>query len=104
VGTHSITAVYGGDANVTGSTSSGLTQTVNQTVVTILPTPTILLSGGNVVINWPTNATSFTLMSNGNITSPITSWGVAGSGLVVGTNYQVTLPAGATANFFRLVK
>ena len=30
--THSITAVYGGNSNFTGSTSSGLTQTVNQGV------------------------------------------------------------------------
>src|SRR5207302_7043294 len=30
VGSHSITVVYGGDSNFTGSTSSTLTQTVNQ--------------------------------------------------------------------------
>jgi hypothetical protein len=34
IGTHSITAVYGGDSNFTGSTSSALTQTINQTTTT----------------------------------------------------------------------
>jgi Big-like domain-containing protein len=34
VGTHSITASYGGNTNFTGSTSSGLTQTVNQATTT----------------------------------------------------------------------
>ena len=31
---HTITAVYGGDTNFTGSTSSGLTQTVNKGATT----------------------------------------------------------------------
>ena len=34
VGAHSITAVYGGDTNVTASTSSALSQTVNKTATT----------------------------------------------------------------------
>ena len=34
LGGHTITAVYGGDTNFTGSTSSGLTQTVNQGATT----------------------------------------------------------------------
>lgn len=34
VGSHSITAVYGGDGNYTGSTSSSVTQTVKQTATT----------------------------------------------------------------------
>jgi hypothetical protein len=53
VGTHSITAVYGGDANVTGSTSSGLTQTVNQTATT-----TVLASSKNPSTNG--NSVTFT--------------------------------------------
>src|SRR5207248_1198998 len=46
-GTHSITAIYGGDANFTGSTSPILTQTINQTasssaVVTSSNNPSII--------------------------------------------------------------
>ena len=45
-GAHTITAVYGGDTNFTGSTSSGLTQTVNQgattTAVAAAPNPSTL--------------------------------------------------------------
>jgi hypothetical protein len=105
VGTHSITAVYGGDANVTGSTSSGLTQTVNAVVAAAPPpTQTILLAGGSVLIQWPTNATGFILKSNADLTTPIGSWGTAGTGSVVGTNYQVLLPVGTGNSFFRLVK
>jgi uncharacterized protein (TIGR03437 family) len=45
VGTHSITAVYGGDASYTGSTSSPLPQTVNQSSAT--DTTTTLISSSN---------------------------------------------------------
>ena len=41
VGSHSITAVYGGDANTLGSTSSILTQTVNKAVTTTTVTATL---------------------------------------------------------------
>jgi hypothetical protein len=46
VGTHSITAAYGGDTNFSGSTSSALSQTVNQaatsTALTSSPNPSII--------------------------------------------------------------
>jgi hypothetical protein len=32
VGSHSITAVYGGDTNLAGSTSAALTETINATL------------------------------------------------------------------------
>ncbi|MGC2422757.1 MAG: FG-GAP-like repeat-containing protein [Nitrospirota bacterium] len=38
VGSHTITAVYGGDTNDTGSTSSGITQTVNQAITATVTT------------------------------------------------------------------
>ncbi len=45
VGLHTITAVYGGDANFSGSTSGALTQTVNRA-----STPTSLSSGPSVSV------------------------------------------------------
>jgi hypothetical protein len=45
-----------------------------------------------------------TLKSNADLTTPIGSWGAAGIGSVVGTNYVVTVPADAGAYFFRLMK
>src|SRR5205807_155036 len=76
-GTHSITAIYGGDANFTGSTSPILTQTINQTassssVVTSSNTPSIIAT-----------AATFTAP----VTSPVT-------GTLTGT---VTFQDGASA-------
>ena len=45
IGAHTITAVYGGDTNFAGSTSSGVTQTVNKgattTAVNATPNPSV---------------------------------------------------------------
>ena len=55
VGGHSITAVYNADTNFTGSTSSGLSQTVNQastttTITAHTPSPSVV--GQLVIINF----------------------------------------------------
>ena len=42
-GTHQITATYSGDSNDLGSTSTVLTQTINQVVVTVSPSPTVAI-------------------------------------------------------------
>ena len=68
------------------------------------PLMSLVTSGGNVVIRWPTNAAGFILKSNADLTTPEGSWGTAGAGSVAGTNYEVTVPVGEGANFFRLVK
>ncbi|MEI6194165.1 MAG: Ig-like domain-containing protein, partial [Verrucomicrobiota bacterium] len=103
VGDHAITAQYGGNGNYSGSTSTVLTQTVNA-VPAVPPTQTIAISGGNVVIDWPTNAPGYSVISNGDLTTPAGGWGTAGTGSVVGTNYEITLPMGAGTTFFRLKK
>ncbi len=51
-GTHGITAVYGGDSNNSGSTSSVLTQTVTGPAALVSPTPGSVLSGANVTFTW----------------------------------------------------
>jgi uncharacterized protein YjdB len=56
-GTHSITAVYGGDSNYSGSTSSVLTQVVNNPVPVIIPP---LVPAGAVA-----GSAGFTLTVNG---------------------------------------
>lgn len=74
-GTHNITAIYSGDANYTGSRSSGLTQTVN------LAQPVVMLSG-------PANAVDVgtAVLLTGTLTGP----GVTPTG-------TLTLMDGATA-------
>jgi hypothetical protein len=54
-GTHSITAVYAGDSNNGGSTSSALTQTVNQAAATMTsPAPGSTFGGTSVTFFWTT--------------------------------------------------
>jgi hypothetical protein len=58
--------------------------------------------GRNVVLSWPTNALGYTLTSKGSV-SGSGSWNPVGTSPVIsGANYQVTLPATNTAQFFRL--
>src|SRR5207249_4636951 len=111
-GTHSITAIYGGDANFTGSTSPILTQTINQTassssVVTSSNNPSIV---GTAV----TFTASVTSPVTGTLTGTVTfqdgasalgtgtlSGGTATfttSGLTAGT-HSITAIYGGDANF-----
>src|SRR6266576_1409632 len=111
-GTHSITAIYGGDANFTGSTSPILTQTINQTasssaVVTSSNNPSII---GTAV----TFTASVTSPVTGTLTGTVTfqdgasalgtgtlSGGTATfttSGLTAGT-HSITVIYGGDANF-----
>jgi Bacterial Ig-like domain (group 3)/FG-GAP-like repeat len=58
IGTHKITAVYGGDANFTGSTSAALTQVVNNAAAQ--PNYTIAANPTSQTVN-PGTAASYTL-------------------------------------------
>ncbi|MBF0567445.1 MAG: Ig-like domain repeat protein [Nitrospirae bacterium] len=67
VGTHSITAVYSGDANNATSTSSVLSQVVNAATYTISGTITLNgsgLSGVTVTLSWVGGAASITGLSS----------------------------------------
>ena len=97
VGSHSITAVYSGDANFTGSTSAALTQTVNQgntttTITAHTPSPSVVGQAVNITFT----ATSTGGTPTGNVT---VSDGVAGDSctatVAVGT-CSITFPASGT--------
>ena len=105
VGGHTISVVYGGDSNFTGSTSSGITQTVNPVnaprVTSISPMSGRTAGGTSVAIGGTgfTGATavqfggaaaSFTFNSD----SSITATSPAGSGIV---DVTVTTGVGASA-------
>jgi hypothetical protein len=65
---------------------------------------TASISGTNVLVTWPTNSALVTLMSSSALGSSA-SWSAASGSLVVaGGKYQMTVPATATAQFFRLQK
>ena len=56
---------------------------------------------GDVLISWPTNASTYVLQTITNLS--LASWSNITAGIAtVGTNYVLTNPAGAKAAFFRL--
>jgi hypothetical protein len=61
------------------------------------------LSGGNLMIAWPTNSALVTLISSP-VLGPGAVWTSVNTGslVVVGGNYQMTIPAAGSARFFRL--
>jgi hypothetical protein len=61
------------------------------------------LSGGNIVIRWPTNSALVTLMSSP-VLGPGATWTPVPTATMSlsGSNYQVTRPATSAATYFRL--
>ena len=76
VGTHSITAVYNGDANFAPSTSPVLYQVVQGAVVALSPTS---LNFGNQTVGITSPQQVSTLTNTGNVTLTITSIGLTGT-------------------------
>ena len=83
-----------------GISTSATSFTVNSLAVA-QPTLSISLSGSNVFLSWPTNATGYTLRQNSDLNS--TNWAsYAGIVTVSGTNRTATIAAPAGNLFFRL--
>jgi uncharacterized repeat protein (TIGR01451 family) len=90
-----VTAV-GVDANPANNVASAV---VN---ITALPVLTIQLSGTNLVLKWPTNATGFQLEETFDL-APLSSWNsLTTNPPAIGSNYEVMLPAPPNPAFFRL--
>ena len=112
IGGHTITAVYGGDTNFTGSTSPGLTQTVNQGVATTTtavngaPNPSVF--GQSVTFTatvsaasgTPTGTVTFkdgaTTLGTGTLAGGVASFSIAS--LAIG-GHTITAVYGGSANF-----
>ncbi len=111
VGSHSITAVYAGDSNFNGSTSSALSQTVDQaatsTTVSASPDPSVfgqsvqLTATVSVVSGTPTGTVAFACngvnlgsgtLSGGSVTINTTQ-------LPVGSNETITATYSGDSNF-----
>ncbi len=68
-----------------------------------IPVMTLSLSGKNVVVSWPTNATGFTLESATNL--PAASWtSNSFAPAIVNGNFTVTNPVSGGTRFYRLKK
>jgi hypothetical protein len=90
-GAHSITAVYGGDSNFNGSTSSAITQNVTAT-------PTCSISGLDPVCP---NSSGHTYTATSSLSGSSFSWAISGNGSIVGstTGSSATVNAGAAGSF-----
>lgn len=76
------------------------------TTVVLDQRPTIVgaMTGSSLTMSWPLASSAFTLQSCTNLVSA--NWATVSSPLpqIVGTNYQVTIPATNVAQFFRLAQ
>jgi hypothetical protein len=68
------------------------------------PTLTIVPSGANFILTWPTNATGFTLQSTTNLVSTTVWTNVSPAAVVVNGQYAVTNPVSGTNKFYRLIQ
>jgi uncharacterized repeat protein (TIGR03803 family) len=117
---HSFTAFVSGTNSDGGSPCAGLILSGNTLYGTAtnggssgrgmvfslsLPSPpqlTIIRSGANVVLTWPTNATGFTLQSTTNLVSPAVWITNSPAPVVVNGQNAVTNPVSGTKKFYRL--
>jgi uncharacterized repeat protein (TIGR03803 family) len=98
--------VQGTDGNFYGTTCYGGTSdngiVFRLTVVPMPPQLTIIPSGANVILTWPTNAAGFTLQSTTNLGASAV-WATNSPGpVVVNGQNTVTNPITGTQKFYRL--
>jgi len=91
-----------GTAGGGGSSGNGTVFGLSLGSVTVSPPQlTIIPSGANVILTWPTNATGFTLQSTTNLDS-LAVWTTNSPPVVVNGQNTVTNPISGTQKFFRL--
>lgn len=74
----------------------------NISVVSVSPPLMLTVSGSNVILTWPGEATGFTLESTTNLTAPVTWTSVSLAPEVVNGQNSVTVPISGERQFFRL--
>jgi uncharacterized repeat protein (TIGR03803 family) len=84
-----------------GSADGGTVFSLSLPVVNA-PQLTIALSGTNVVLTWPANATGFTLKSTASLLSPAVWTSVSPGAVVVNGQNTVTNPISVTQQFYQL--
>jgi len=70
----------------------------------MLPTVSMIFSGANVIVTWPTNATGFTLQSTTNLISPVAWTTNSPAPVIVNGQNTVTDPIFGTQKFYRLIQ
>jgi uncharacterized repeat protein (TIGR03803 family) len=92
-----------GTATEGGSSSLGTVFGLSSDVAVSLPTLTIVRSGTEVALLWPTNAVGFALESAATLVPPVIWSPVPGILTVVNGQNAVTNPASGPQQFFRLI-
>ena len=69
-----------------------------------LPTASLILSGADVIVTWPTNATGFTLQSTTNLNSPVVWITNSPAPVVVNGQNTVTNLISGGQKFYRLIQ
>jgi hypothetical protein len=95
VGTHSVTATYGGDSNFASSTSSALSQVVQGAIVQLSPTS---LNFGNQTVSIASSSQNVTVSNTGNAALTITNIAVVVSngGYLLSSTCAASLAPGAS--------
>ena len=91
----------GSGTSTTAIVGSAVYFTIIATAASVVPVLTIIPSGTNVLVEWPTNATGYTLEFSTNLASSVWSTTLP-TPVVVNTNYVVTNGISGTSRFFRL--
>jgi hypothetical protein len=90
------------EAFVASATLLTIKTTASSTAV-LAPVLAILCSGTNVLVEWPTNATGYTLEFSTNLVSAVWNTNLPAPG-IVNTNKVVTNGISGTQKFYRLTK
>ena len=69
-----------------------------------LPTASVILSGANIILMWPTNDTGFTLESTTNLIPPVVWITNSPAPIVVNGQNTVTNPISNGWKFYRLIQ
>ncbi len=99
--TYGQTNVPAGLSNVTAIAAGGY-HTVALVGTAPPPRLTIIRSGANVILTWPTDAAGFTLQSTTNLVSPAVWSSVSSGPVVVNGQNAVTNSVSGTQKFYRL--
>jgi hypothetical protein len=100
---------YGGltlSGNTLYGTASAGGSSGNGTLFSIFIPPqlSIIPSGANVILTWPTNAAGFTLQATTNLVPPALWSTVSPDPVVVNGQNAVTNPVSGTQQFYRLIQ
>ena len=101
--TATVTNSAGTDPNAANNSTS------TTTAVTVPPPPTppvlkVVSSGANVVLSWSTNAASFSLQSNSDLSATNLWATLTNAPVQAGDQFTVTVPIAGTNSFYRLIR